>query len=427
MLAASFGGRQKVLITSIEALRYRCLEHVRQSLGPFHVLVGPNASGKTTFLDTISFLGRLVSAGLESAVTERSRNFEDLLWKRMPGQTMQLAVEAAIPEAKRKMLGNQDFTTVRYEVEVGADSEDPEPRLLHERVLLKRIDSELPNSQLVFPFPLPQTDSILTAKSIKTKFIINKGDKGNDNFYPETGTGYTPTFRLGPRKSALGNLPEDESNYPVSTWLKQLLINGVEQLVLNSGLIRLASPPQHTRGFRADGSNLPWVIADMKRKASEQYSSWLAHVRTALPDIEGIEVRERSDDRHRYLVIRYAGGYEVPSWMASDGTLRMLALTLLPYLQEFSGIYLIEEPENGIHPRAVETVFQSLSSAYNAQILLATHSPVILNIVDAANVLCFAKNEEGATDIIRGDLHPALRNWQHEVALGELFAGGVLG
>jgi predicted ATPase len=72
-------------------------------------------------------------------------------------------------------------------------------------------------------------------------------------------------------------------------------------------------------------------------------------------------------------------------------------------------------------------VFQSLSSAYNAQILLATHSPVILNIVDPADVLCFVKNEGGATDIVTGDLHPALQEWRREVGLGELFAGGVLG
>jgi hypothetical protein len=345
----------------------------------------------------------------------------------MPGQTLQIAVEAAIPHEKRQLLGDQDFTTVRYEIEVGTSTDEPDPKLIHERVILKRSDVQVPVAQLVFPFPMPSASSIMTIKSNKSKFIINKGEKGNDNFYPETGTGYTPTFRLGPRKSALGNLPEDESNYPVSTWLKQLLINGVEQLVLNSGLIRLASPPHHIRGFRPDGSNLPWVISDMQKRAADQYASWLAHIQTALPDIQEILVRERADDRHSYIVIRYAGGYEVPSWMASDGTLRMLALTLLPYLQEFRGIYLIEEPENGIHPRAVETVFQSLSSAYNAQILVATHSPVILNSVDASDVLCFAKSDEGATAIIRGDLHPALRNWKQEVSLGELFAGGVLG
>ena len=37
---------------------------------------------------------------------------------------------------------------------------------------------------------------------------------------------------------------------------------------------------------------------------------------------------ERAGDRHRYLVLVYQGGLEVPSWMASNGTLRLLALTL---------------------------------------------------------------------------------------------------
>jgi hypothetical protein len=67
--------------------------------------------------------------------------------------------------------------------------------------------------------------------------------------------------------------------------------------------------------------------------------------------------------------------------MASDGALRLLALTLPAYLNDFQGVYLVEEPENGIHPRAVETLFQSLSSVYDAQMLLATHSPVILGIL----------------------------------------------
>ncbi len=90
-------------------------------------------------------------------------------------------------------------------------------------------------------------------------------------------------------------------------------------------------------------------------------------------------------------MIRYRGGLEVPSWMASDGTLRLLALTLPAYIGDFRGIYLIEEPENGIHPRAVETMFQSLSSVYDAQILMATHSPIILSLADPSTVLCFAK------------------------------------
>ena len=112
--------------------------------------------------------------------------------------------------------------------------------------------------------------------------------------------------------------------------------------------------------------------------------------------------------------------------MLSDGTLRLIALTLIAYLDE-PAIYLVEEPENGIHPRAVETVLQSLSSVYGAQVLLATHSPVILSLTEPEQVLCFDRTAEGATDIVRGSEHPRLRQWRGETDLGTLFASGVLG
>jgi len=91
------------MITLVEALDYRCLRYIRQPLGPFHVLVGPNASGKTTFLDVIAFLGRLVSDGPDAAIEERSQNFYDLVWGR-EGTRFELAVEARIPEYLRGRL-----------------------------------------------------------------------------------------------------------------------------------------------------------------------------------------------------------------------------------------------------------------------------------------------------------------------------------
>jgi hypothetical protein len=72
-------------------------------------------------------------------------------------------------------------------------------------------------------------------------------------------------------------------------------------------------------------------------------------------------------------------------------------------------------------------VYQSLSSAYEAPVLCATHSPVILSLAEPKDALCFAKTPEGATDIVRGDEHPNLRDWKRGVNLGTLFDTGVLG
>ena len=417
------------MISGIEALRFRCLRYVRQPTGRFAVLVGPNASGKTTFLDSVAFLGRLVSGGVDAAVNEWTQSFDDLVWNRTGG-SFELAIEARIPEPIRPALANPAFEIIRYEVRLGAEEGSGETSIQAERVRLLPAVNAPPQLRLEFPAPPLPPASFIQSKGAHGRTVVNKMHGGNDNFYSEvtaSGKGWAPAFKLGPRKSALGNLPEDESKFPASTWLKRLLIEGVQPLVLNSRLIRLASPPGKSRSFRPDGSNLPWVVAELERTEPDRLLRWIEHIRTALPDIESIRTVERADDKHRYLILRYRGGLEVPSWMASDGTLRLLALTLPAYLHGLSGVYLIEEPENGIHPRAVETLFQSLSSVYGAQILVATHSPVILAMVDLADVLCFARSEEGATDVVCGPQHPALRDWRGESSLGLLFAGGVLG
>lgn len=72
-------------------------------------------------------------------------------------------------------------------------------------------------------------------------------------------------------------------------------------------------------------------------------------------------------------------------------------------------------------------MFQSLSSVYDAQLLCATHSPVVVSMAKAADVLGFGCDAEGATDIVRDDEHPRLKTWKGEVELGTLFASGVLG
>ena len=74
------------MIRLVEALNFRCLRYVRQPLGPFHVLVGPNASGKTTFLDAVAFLGRLVADGPEAAIGQWTQNIQDLMWGRVGGE-----------------------------------------------------------------------------------------------------------------------------------------------------------------------------------------------------------------------------------------------------------------------------------------------------------------------------------------------------
>jgi len=423
------------MISLIEVLNYRCLRYIKQKLNSFHVLVGPNASGKSTFLDVIAFMGDFVSQGPASAYESRTKNFRDLLWMNK-GQNFEMAIEAFIPDELRNKISNPDFDTIRYEISIGIDDETKEIQIFSEKALLRNCSkfySQIEQRSL-FPELSKAPSTILSSKkmsSAKVKTILNKVRGRNDNFYSEVykkpGGGWTPTIKYGPFKSSLGNLPGDEKDFPVSTWFRALLISGVQQFILNSLLIRKASPPGQSYTFKSDGSNVPWIIESLKRKDPKNFHNWIVHLQSALPDLESIETIEREDDKHCYLVLKYRGGLRVPSWMASDGTLRLLALTIPAYLKNLKGVYLIEEPENGIHPRAIESMLQSLSSVYDAQILLATHSPIILSIVPLEKVLCFAKNDNGETDIVLGSEHPKLRDWRGDPNLSILFTSGVLG
>lgn len=418
------------MLCLVEALNYRSLRYIRQPLNRFHLLVGPNASGKSSFLDAIAFLGRLVRDGLEAAIFERTRNVYDLVWQRS-GEGFQLAVEAVIPGDRQRLLP-RPYDRIRYEVHIGLCHDSGEWGILAERALLKKAEAK-PTSpkRVLFPVEPQPPSTLLTDGSRRKRSVLAKSAKGVDHFYVEVteegGKGWFPAIRLGPRKSALANLPEDTAKFPVTSWFRQLLAEGVQIIMLNSLALRNASPPGQPGRYQPDGSNLPWLISDLQKKSPEAYRRWIEHLRTALPELDDIRIVEREEDRHRYLVLRSRGGLEVPSWMVSDGTLRLLALTLLAYLPELKGIYLVEEPENGIHPRAVELVYQSLCSVYEAQVLVATHSPIMLSIADPKHVLCFKKTESGATDIVRGDEHPALHEWRGETNLGMLFAAGILG
>jgi hypothetical protein len=107
------------MIVQVEALNYLCLRYVRQPLSSFQVLIGPNASGKSTFLDVVAFLADVVreKEGVAAAVSARTPDIRDLSWMRQGGG-FELALEATIP-AELGRRKNGDPSRVRYEVRIG--------------------------------------------------------------------------------------------------------------------------------------------------------------------------------------------------------------------------------------------------------------------------------------------------------------------
>jgi predicted ATPase len=413
------------MIKHIEALYYKGFKYLRSDLTAFNIFVGPNASGKSSFLDILMFLRDVLHESPQVAVERRSAQFQELVWNQ-ERKAFEFVLEFQIPPEKARL-----HTIARYEIAFSQN--DHEGIVIeHENLWLlksengKRIKTMPLVQHTLFPYELEAPEHIIHQRK-KTpagwRKVVSKSPKGNDYFRSEN-TDWNIIYRFGPRKASLARIPEDETRFPIALWVKNMLMEGIQFLQLNSANMRWPCRPDTPITFAPDGSNLPKVVKYLQEKHPPAFTRWVDHIKTALP-IDTIRVEENETDRHLYLQIQ-AGRITTPSWLLSDGTLRLLAQTIIAYLPERDQIYMIEEPENGLHPQAIETAMQSLSSVYDNQIILATHSPVILRLAEPKDILCFAKTTSGAVDVVRGEKHPKLKDWKKDIDLATLHAAGVL-
>ncbi len=447
------------MITRLEATRYRCFERIGIDVGDFRVLVGANGSGKTTLLDLPGLFGDLLRANnialpfmaRRPEAPARAGSLNELIFAGR-GSDFSLALEARLPETVQAKVLEGMFARIKTEKARLAFHEDKKRWPTHVRYELGlRISNERELhvvSEFLFVFPEGQApDRRMTgfhgvqAESNKHWRLILKREFGFDaEFTPEVPSGRSRVAKVGlpPTLLAMPRVMfESETEYPAGRWLYNLLTEGAVFLDPNWAEMRQASPPGHPKMVIASGRNVPWLALDLKREGagsdakadyrSERYGDWIAHVRTALPQVTDIDVREREDDHHAYFVVTYRGDFKVPSPGLSDGTLRILTLTLLPYLSKQPSIVVTEEPENGIHPRAIEAVLQSLSSMYDSQVWVSSHSPVVLASAKLDQLVCARLADEGGVEMVAGSDHPRLKEWRGGIDLGSLFAAGVLG
>lgn len=416
------------MITQIEALNYQCLRNVSQSLDQFQILVGPNASGKSTFIDVVEFVRDIVKYDLSSAVDKRTQNPQNLLY-RHKGKKIELAVEAKIPSDIRKKINTPNRDFVRYEISLEFIQAIQQFEIVDERVLLLDKKYSVRYSGTPESIKHPNKNSTELSES-GTNFtnLISKNRNSIARFRSES-ENLLFDFNFSSQKSALGQLPEDYKLFPTSIWFRNMILNGGQRIYLNSKAIRKPSPPSKAFALLFDGSNLPWLVARFRKFDSKQYRFWIEHLQLVVPDLADIKTFERPEDRQCYMIYKFVNGMELPSWLISEGTLRLTALTLPAYFRELqgAGIFIVEEPENGIHPGAIDAVFDSLTSMYNSQVLLTTHSPTLVNLANLENLLCFTRDEKKSTNIIQATRLPIVKNWENRPTPGWLLTSGVLG
>lgn len=429
------------MITRIEAHNYRCFAQLAVDLGGYHVLAGANGSGKTTLLEIPPLLGdllraqRVADAFLRPTVpgdVARAGSVDELV-HRGRGNDIVFAVEARLPVDVAEPFSAMSVpssrrpspTHLRYEVRL--ETLNYELSVAEEYLFLFSEDAHPPQAGV----PLQgQYAGGRTLPGSRWRPVIRRTRPRDTAYRAETTTRQVrlPGLRIDPNQLALASVPADPSLFPAARWLNDLLRGDVLYYEPKWSELREPALPGEPNRLQRDGRNLPWLALNLLRDDRDGFRFWVDHVRTALPQVADIEVRERPDDHRAYFIVEYAGGHRVPLPGLSDGTLRILTLSMLNYLppSALPSVLAVEEPENGLHPQAIDTVLISLRSLRDSQVWISTHSPIVLAETELADVLAMRMDDDGAVLVTPGNDHPRLKDWQGGIDLGSLFASGVL-
>lgn len=425
------------MLTRLEAYRYKCFRQLAVDVGTYNVLAGPNGAGKTTLLDIPGLLGELIAArriadpflDVRPGTAPRAERLSNLV-HRNRGDEFNLVVEAVLPEGvSRATDPNGQLTHLRYELRLQVLN-DVELEVLNEYLFAFSMNDKAPvkgGGLQGEPIELRRTSRPVLREKEWRSIIHRDGGKPAALYEEGETRARLLSYRIPATQLALSNVPPDQSLFPAAIWFQEFLRDGTTFFQPETWALRRAAAPGRVGRLDATGANVARLAFNLQKLDSDRFESWVDHVKTALPRVTNVTVQERQDDRYVYLQVRYGDEYDVPASGLSEGTLRLLALTLLPYLREAPSILVTEEPENGIHPRAIEAVLLSLQSIYDGQVWISTHSPVVLASTKTDAVLLSVLDDFGEVNVVAGREHSKLLDWKGAIDLGTLFAAGVLG
>jgi predicted ATPase len=191
-----------------------------------------------------------------------------------------------------------------------------------------------------------------------------------------------------------------------------------------------ASPMRKTarvddnRYLQPDGSNLAAFLHYLQQKHEASYSLIRRTVQRVTPFFDDFRLeplRLRPDDIKLEWRHKNSDQYFDASSL-SDGTLRFIALATL-FLQPkeyLPSIILVDEPELGLHPYAIEMLASLIRHASKGtQVIVSTQSSLLLDHCNPEDVLV-ANRVNGGTQITRLESAP-LEQWLEDYSLGQLW------
>lgn len=182
--------------------------------------------------------------------------------------------------------------------------------------------------------------------------------------------------------------------------------------------------------LRPDASNLAAFLFRLKKNHTQEYSKIVKTIRLVAPYFGDFHLRANVDNSKQIELEWTEIGQDVPfsGHALSDGTLRFICLTtVLLQPEKFKpALILIDEPELGLHPFAINLLASLVKSAAKTrQMIISTQSVELLDEFDIDDILVADRSEDGST-LSRPD-KADLKDWLDEYSVGELWCKNLLG
>ncbi len=399
-----------------------------QPLNPMTAVIGKNGVGKSTLFDAFGFLADALRFGVEEACDARGRGgFEKL---RTQGQTDSIEFEVYYRE-------HGNARPITYEITISAD-QFGRPYVLRERLRQRR-----KGQSYGWPFSFLRLDN--------GRGVAWKGEKAGRQINEENEEFNLRDFMESIRMESIRAEEtseteiielEDQHKLGIATLgvLKQhprisafrRFIEGWYLSYFTPDAARslpLAGPQKH---LNVHGDNLGNVVQFMQREHPKRFRIILNRIADKIPGIDRIDTEKTNDGR---LLLRFNDkGFQDPFYaqQVSDGTLKVFAYLLLLEDPTPPPFLCIEEPENGLYHKLLETLaseFRKHASGRKGhlQVFVTTHQPYFIDALEPQEVWILEKGEDGFARVRRASDDPIVNNMVAEgLPLGGLWYSDYL-